>query len=73
MQNLPEIQATSLSSQIYLRLRQELMSARLHPGDRLKIRDLAQQLGTSETPVREAIFQLVKDGALEMKPGYYIR
>lgn len=73
MQNLPEIQATSLSSQIYLRLRQELMSARLHPGDRLKIRDLAQQLGTSETPVREALFQLVKDGALEMKPGYYIR
>jgi DNA-binding GntR family transcriptional regulator len=73
MQNLPDIQATSLSSQIYLRLRQELMSARLHPGDRLKIRDLAQQLGTSETPVREAIFQLVKDGALEMKPGYYIR
>lgn len=73
MRNLPEIQATSLSSQIYLRLRQELMSARLHPGDRLKIRELAQQLGTSETPVREAIFQLVKDGALEMKPGYYIR
>jgi DNA-binding GntR family transcriptional regulator len=73
MQNLPDIQATSLSSQIYLRLRQELMSARLHPGDRLKIRDLAQQLGTSETPVREALFQLVKDGALEMKPGYYIR
>jgi len=73
MQNLPEIQATSLSSQIYLRLRQELMSARLHPGDRLKIRNLAQQLGTSETPVREALFQLVKDGALEMKPGYYIR
>ncbi|MEW6632358.1 MAG: GntR family transcriptional regulator [Pseudomonadota bacterium] len=73
MQKLPEIQATSLSSQIYLRLRQELMSARLHPGDRLKIRDLAQQLGTSETPVREALFQLVKDGALEMKPGYYIR
>lgn len=73
MPNLPEIQATSLSSQIYLRLRQELMSARLHPGDRLKIRDLAQQLGTSETPVREALFQLVKDGALEMKPGYYIR
>lgn len=73
MDNLVEVQATSLSSQIYLRLRQQLMSARLHPGDRLKIRDLAQQLGTSETPVREALFQLVKDGALEMKPGYYIR
>ncbi|MET3578171.1 DNA-binding GntR family transcriptional regulator [Mesorhizobium robiniae] len=73
MAELSEIQTTSLSSQIYLRLRQQLMSARFHPGDRLKIRDLAQSLGTSETPVREALFQLVKDGALEMKPGYYIR
>jgi DNA-binding GntR family transcriptional regulator len=68
-----EVQATSLSTQVYLRVRHELMSARLHPGDRLKIRDLAQQLGTSETPVREALFQLVKDGALEMKPGHYFR
>ncbi|TKT69297.1 GntR family transcriptional regulator [Aquamicrobium sp. LC103] len=73
MQPLADIQTKSLSSQIYLHLRQQLMSARFHPGDRLKIRDLAQSLGTSETPVREALLQLVKDGALEMKPGYYIR
>jgi DNA-binding GntR family transcriptional regulator len=73
MQGLPEVQAQSLSSQIYLRLRQQLMSTRLVPGDRLKIRDLAQEIGTSETPVREALFQLVKDGALEMKPGHYFR
>jgi DNA-binding GntR family transcriptional regulator len=73
MQELDGIQTTSLSSQIYLRLRQQLMSARFQPGERLKIRDMAQRLGTSETPVREALFQLVKDGALEMKPGYYIR
>lgn len=68
-----EVQARSLSSQIYGHLRQMLMSARLKPGDRLKIRDLARQMGTSETPVREALFQLVKDGALEMKSGHYFR
>jgi len=73
MVDLSGIQTTSLSQQIYLKLRHQLMSARLHPGDRLKIRDLAQTLGTSETPVREALLQLVKDGALEMKPGYFIR
>ncbi|MBL8581022.1 MAG: GntR family transcriptional regulator [Rhizobiaceae bacterium] len=73
MQDIEGIQSASLSSQIYLRLRQQLMSAHFQPGERLKIRDLAQRLGTSETPVREALFQLVKDGALEMKPGYYIR
>jgi len=68
-----DIQSLSLSAQIYQRLKYQLMSARLRPGDRLKIRDLAQSLGTSETPVREALLQLVQDGALEMKPGYYIR
>lgn len=73
MNQLSGIQSTSLSSQIYLQMRQQLMSAKFQPGERLKIRDLAQRLGTSETPVREALFQLVKDGALELKPGYYIR
>ncbi|MDI6029057.1 GntR family transcriptional regulator [Corticibacterium sp. UT-5YL-CI-8] len=73
MKTLHDIQTTSLSSQIYLHLRRQLMSARFQPGQRLKIRELAQSLGTSETPVREALIQLVKDGALEMKPGYYIR
>lgn len=73
MNGQTDIQSQSLSAQIYQRLKYQLMSARLRPGDRLKIRDLAQSLGTSETPVREALLQLVQDGALEMKPGYYIR
>jgi DNA-binding GntR family transcriptional regulator len=68
-----DIQSQSLSAQIYMRLKHQLMAARLRPGDRLKIRELAQSLGTSETPVREALLQLVQDRALEMKPGYYIR
>ena len=73
MQGPPDIQSKSLSAQIYAQLKYQLMAARLQPGDRLKIRDMAQSLGTSETPVREALLQLVHDGALEMKPGYYIR
>lgn len=73
MHGLMDVQSKSLSAQIYAQLKHQLMSARLQPGARLKIRDLAQSLGTSETPVREALLQLVGDGALEMKPGYYIR
>ncbi|HEV7415501.1 MAG TPA: GntR family transcriptional regulator [Tianweitania sediminis] len=73
MQAVMDIQSQSLSAQIYEQLRYQLMAARLQPGARLKIRELAQTLGTSETPVREALLQLVRDGALEMKPGYYIR
>ena len=49
------------------------MRSELQPHQRLKIRQLAASLGTSETPVREAIFQLVRDGALELRPHYYVR
>jgi DNA-binding GntR family transcriptional regulator len=65
--------AASLSNQIYGRLRDHLMMGLLKPHQRLRIRDLAQSLGTSETPVREAVFQLVRDGALELKERHYIR
>jgi DNA-binding GntR family transcriptional regulator len=70
---LEPVGSASLSDQIYRQLRDQLMSGQLLPHQRLRIRDLAQSLGTSETPVREAVFQLVRDGALELKARHYIR
>ncbi|QNP49496.1 GntR family transcriptional regulator [Diaphorobacter aerolatus] len=67
------VERTNLASQIYENLREQLMSAVFQPGQRLKIRELAKEIGTSETPVREALIQLVRDRALEMKEGYFIR
>ncbi len=69
----PVLERTNLASQIYMHLREQLMSATLQPGQRLKIRDLAKTLGVSETPVREALIQLVRDRALDMKEGYFIK
>lgn len=69
----PVIERVNLASQIYENLREQLMSATFQPGQRLKIRELAKTMGTSETPVREALIQLVRDRALEMKEGYFIR
>jgi DNA-binding GntR family transcriptional regulator len=63
----------NLASRVYQHLSYQLMSARLKPGERLKIRELSKTLAVSETPVREALLQLVRDGSLEMKEGYYIR
>lgn len=63
----------SLSDSIYMQLRERLMRGLLKPHQRLRIRELAEALGTSETPVREAVFQLVRDRALELKPRHYIR
>jgi len=70
---LEPLDSVSLSEQVYARLRTALMRAELKPDQRLKIRDLATQFGTSETPVREAIFQLAREGALEIKPRYFVR
>jgi DNA-binding GntR family transcriptional regulator len=57
----------NLTGRVYGELRTALMEGRMRPGQRLKIRDLALQLGTSETPVREAVMQLVRERALRME------
>ena len=59
--------------QIYARLAAQLMSGQLLPGDRLKIRELADEIGTSVTPVRDALLRLVQDGALVMPTPRDIR
>jgi DNA-binding GntR family transcriptional regulator len=50
-----------LAAQVYQHLRQDLMAGRYEPGQKLKLRDLADTLGTSVTPVREALARLVSD------------
>ena len=58
----------NLASQTSSQLRDALMAGRFWPGQRLRIRELANAMGVSDTPVREAIIQLVRDGGLEMRP-----
>ena len=57
----------SLSEQIYRSLRLGLMDGEYRPGQRLTISSVAEQYGTSITPVREAIFRLASEQALEVK------
>lgn len=52
----------------YTRLLSELRDGRLAPGDRLRETDLAERLGMSRTPVREAIRQLEADGIVTHVP-----
>jgi DNA-binding GntR family transcriptional regulator len=62
-----EVARASLTMKVYAELEAALFEGRLHPGQRLKIRELAAAMGVSETPVREAIMQLVRTGALKME------
>lgn len=61
------VQKENLSSKVYLQLRTALMNGQFQPGERLTMATLAAQFGTSATPVRETIFRLVSEHALEMR------
>jgi DNA-binding GntR family transcriptional regulator len=63
----------SLSERIYARLRVALMTGVYESGAKLNIRGLAAQYQISPTPVREAVMQLVREGALELRLGHQPR
>jgi DNA-binding GntR family transcriptional regulator len=46
----------------YERLREQIVAGDLPPGERLRLRALAESLGLSEMPVREALRMLSRDG-----------
>ncbi|MFC0406905.1 GntR family transcriptional regulator [Roseomonas elaeocarpi] len=53
---------------IYTALRQEIVTLRLRPGERLSENELAARFGTSRAPVREALIRLVEDGLIDVRP-----
>ena len=58
----------SLSDQVYLALREALLSGTLAPGDQLREGEIAQELGVSKTPVREALSVLRAKGLVKSSP-----
>jgi len=72
----PDIRALdheNLGGTVYLTLCDAIVKGRFQPNDRLRIRDLAERLGTSVTPVRDAVLRLVQDQALVMRSPRDIR
>ncbi len=64
---MKKIDRGNLSMQAYARIRGALMDGEYKPGERLRISQLADELDVSITPVREALFRLISEQALEMK------
>lgn len=54
---------------VYRHLKERLLSGRFAPGERLSEPLLAQELGVSRTPVREALMRLAEEGLVELVPG----
>src|SRR6202011_395791 len=57
---------SSLHDQVVTELRQAILSGRLKPGERLVEGHLADELGVSRNPVREAIRALASEGLIEV-------
>jgi len=62
----------SLSARTYLALKDALIGGNFRPGQRLLMQELALQLGTSVTPVREACMRLVAERGLEVRSGRFV-
>lgn len=58
-----------LRENVYFSLRDAFNCGEFAPGDVVNLRGLADQLGTSMTPVREAVRRLVAEGALVDTPS----
>lgn len=57
-----------MTDQVYSVIHAAILSGELPAGSRLRVRDLADQVGTSVMPVREAIRRLEEAGLAEREP-----
>jgi len=64
-----KIDQSKLREEVYAALRDAFARGEFAPGAVLNLRGLAEQLGTSMTPVREAVRRLVAEGALIDTPS----
>ncbi|MDU4841160.1 MAG: GntR family transcriptional regulator [Leclercia adecarboxylata] len=69
LDNLEKAQRMSLTMQVEVSLKGALIAGALKPGARLVTKEIADKLGTSITPVREALLRLVSAGALHATPA----
>ena len=61
----------SISDKTYLLLKETILQGRLKPGEKLFEKDLAEKIGVSRTPVREALKQLAMESLVSVEPRKY--
>lgn len=66
-------EGVTLGESVRNTLSKRMIAGEFAPGDKLSLRTLADLLGVSMTPVREAVSRLVADHALEVAPNRAVR
>lgn len=67
--NLPKMRRTSAKQWVLSRLQQWIADGTLKPGEKIVDTELAEAMGVSRTPIREALQILETRGFVEMRPG----
>jgi len=62
----PFCKTETLGARVREKLRQIIMAGSFNPGEKLTLRAVASALGVSATPAREALFNLVAEGVLDL-------
>ncbi|WP_051124710.1 GntR family transcriptional regulator [Amycolatopsis benzoatilytica] len=70
---LPKVSRPLLRDEAYERIRHAIIDGSLPPGTPLRDADLAEQLGLSRAPVRQALLRLAEDRLVDSKPQSYTR
>jgi DNA-binding GntR family transcriptional regulator len=73
LSQINKIAHVTLSDRVYRDLRELLLAGQVRPGQKLTLKGMADALGTSQMPVREAIRHLAAEGGLEILPNRSIR
>ncbi|MCX4822243.1 GntR family transcriptional regulator [Streptomyces sp. NBC_01142] len=73
MEALRPVRRTLLRDTAYAAIRDAIVRGELPPGDAVRDADLAERLGLSRAPVREALARLAEEGLVESKPQSYTR
>lgn len=67
------VSRVTLGEHVYRDLRELILAGQVAPGEKFTLRGLADAVGTSPMPVREAVGRLSAEGALEILPNRAIR
>jgi DNA-binding GntR family transcriptional regulator len=67
------VERTLLRDRAYASIRDAIVAGELQPGAVVRDAELAERLGLSRAPVRQAFSRLVDEGLLESKPQSYTR
>jgi DNA-binding GntR family transcriptional regulator len=65
----------TIRKKVYAHVREQILSGRIAPNERLIETKIAQEIGTSRTPVREALHNLEIEGLIQSIPrvGYQVK